>query len=901
MRTGTPTAEKDSASGIGSASGTTLRVHPVTLAFRGADAGLEAPFRRYYYESGLRQVRIALVLATFLLAAYALVDALFVPERKYLFWALRWAVSCPVALATLAFTYSRWAARWMQPALSAATLVAGITFIAMYLLAPAARAHIYLQGLVQVLFAIYTLMRFRFIWAAVTFTTLLVSFVVLGAFAFQLPPERWASAAIFLFGINLLGMLAGYTIERFTRRNYYLSRHLESKKRRLGVALRFLGKRVEKRTAELTRANQRLESEIANRKTIEKALRESKRRYRRMVNNVTDYLVVHDLDGTIIEANYRMITGLDYSHKEIIGMNLKDLISPKGRPLFGGYLDRLRTTRKDAGKIGLLAKGGELRVMEYSSVVGPASRGGSQVVYTLSRDITERHRTEKALAESQARFKDIFETAAAGMLIVKADTQEVIEVNPAAAQMLDEPIERIKGRPLDGLIQVTGPDPHKTGQRAYVDPVECDLLRDGHATIPVIKTMHPMEFNGKPHWLISFVSIQKIKEAEAAKREAENQLTRAQHLQAIGTLAGGIAHDFNNILYGLIGYTQLALDDATQGSLLHDNLTEALQGSYRARELIAQILAFSRQEESERKPIQPAPLIKEALKLLRATLPSSVEIQARIAPKTDTILANPTQIHQVIMNLCTNAAHALRNRGGLLRVDLQNVTLTAGHIFFNGPLAPGRYVRLAVADNGTGMAPQIIDRIFEPFFTTKTQGEGSGMGLSVVLGVVQTHQGGIRVQSEPGQGTVFEILLPVASRDQEDKEDDEEPTPGGRERILLVDDERTIIQMGRQMLSKLGYTVTACQDPVEALEQFRRTPERFDLVITDLTMPKLRGTQLAEELLRIQPRLPVILCTGYGDQITSEQIARIGIRELLLKPILRYSLAVTIRKALDVK
>jgi PAS domain S-box-containing protein len=874
-----------------------MQVHPITLAFRGADAGLEAPFREYYFENGQQPVRIAMIVGTILLAAYAMVDALFVPERKYLFWALRWGLECPVALSVLAFTYSRYAARYMQPALSVATMIAGLTFIAMYLLAPAPKAHIYLQGLVQLLIAIYTLLRFRFIWATATFATLLLIFFTVGIFGFELPRDRLGSAGAFLFGINLLGMMAGYTIERFTRKNFYLSRHLETKKRRLSVALRFLGQRVEKRTAELTQANQQLQSEVMLRKTIEKAYRESKRRYQRMVNNVTDYLVVHDLDGKILEGNYRMITGLDYSHKEIVGMNLKDLISAKGQPFFSGYLDRLRTNKKDAGKIGLVAKNGQLRVMEYSSVVGPSSRGG-MVVYSLSRDITERHRTEKALAESQARFKDIFGTAAAGMLIVKEQTQQVIEVNPAAAQMLGEPIEKIQGRSLDGVISITGIDFHKTGSRAYADPVECDLVRDGQDTIPILKTMQPMQFNGEPHWLISFVSIHKIKEAEAARREAETQLTRSQHLQAIGTLAGGIAHDFNNILYGVIGYTQLALDDAPEGSLLRDNLTEVLQGSRRAKELIAQILAFSRQEESESKPIQPAPLIKEALKLLRASIPSSVEIQANIVPDTHTILANPTQIHQVIMNLCTNATHAMQARGGLLRVVLENFHLTSGEVFFNGPLAPGRYVRLMVADNGLGMAPQVIDRIFEPFFTTKTQGEGSGMGLSVVLGVVQAHQGGIRVQSEPGQGTCFEILLPVAARAEAKEEKEEQPIPGGDESILLVDDERAIIQMGRQMLSKLGYKVTTYQDPGEALERFRREPQSFDLVITDLTMPKLKGTEMAEAMLGIKPELPVILCTGYGDQITSEQIARIGIRELLLKPILRESLAVTIRQAL---
>jgi PAS domain S-box-containing protein len=874
-----------------------MQVHPITLAFRGAHSGLEAPFRQYYFESSRRQVRIALTVAAFLFVTYALFDALFVPERKYLFWAIRWGVAFPTTAAVWAFTYSRYAARYMQPALSAATMLTGLAFIAMYLLAPADKQFAYLGGLVQILFAIYTLLRFRFAWAAATFTILLFIFTALAIWVIELPPDRLISATAFLFGNNFLGMLACYAIEHYTRHNFFLSRQLESKKRRLGVVIRLLGKRVEKRTAELTQTNQLLQSEIKVRRTIEKALKESKIRYRRMVNNVTDYMLVHDLEGNIIEGNYRMVAGLDYSHKEIVGMNLRDLMAPQDQSFFSNYLDRLATGRKATGKVTLVAKNGEHRMMEYSSVMGPKSHGGA-LVYALSRDITERRRTEKALVESQARFKDIFETAAAGMMIVNGDTQRVVEVNPAAAQLMGEPIEQIRGKSLNQLIRSTGTDFLKTGDHASNDPVECDLTCNRPDPIPILRTMRPMDFNGEPHWLISFVSIQKVKEAESAKREAESQLNRAQHLQAIGTLAGGIAHDFNNILYGVIGYAQLAMDDAPQGSLLHDNLSEILQGSQRAKELIAQILAFSRQQDSERKPIHPAPLIKEALKLLRASIPATVEIHSKIAPDANTILANPTQIHQVIMNLCTNATHAMLAQGGLLRVVLDNVTVGSGEIFFNGTVPSGEYVRLLVADNGIGIPQSIIDRIFEPFFTTKPQGAGAGMGLSVVLGVVQTHSGAIRVHSELGQGTRFEVLLPAGAADEACEEAGEQPTPGGKERILFVDDERSLIQMGKQMLAKLGYAVTSCQDPLEALEQFRRAPDAFDLVITDLTMPKLKGTRMAEEMLRLKPGLPVILCTGYGDQISPEQMAQIGIRELLLKPILRHKLAVTIRQAL---
>jgi PAS domain S-box-containing protein len=663
---------------------------------------------------------------------------------------------------------------------------------------------------------------------------------------------------------------------------------------------RFLEKRVEKRTAQWKNANELLEQEIAGRNQIERALQESKLRYRRMVNNVTDHMCVHDLAGTIVDVNHRVISGLGFSHKELVGRQLQDVIVPEQRLNFGTYLRRLRQGRKVTGKVTFISKTGQLLFMEFSSVKARHTEEGD-VVYCLARDVTERQQTQKALAESQARFKDIFETAAAGMMIVNRKSRTIVEVNPAAAQMIREPVRDIKGRLLDQLIRTDTPpagDLQTPSCLSDVDPAECRLTC-GRETIPILQTIRPMEFSGQPHWLISFINLQKIKEAESAQREAESHLNRAQHLQAIGTLAGGIAHDFNNILYGVIGYAQLALDDASRGTVLHDNIREILQGCHRAKELVGQIMTFSRQDESQKKSVHLTPLIKEALNLLRASIPTTIEIQTDIAQKTAPVLANSTQIHQVIMNLCTNAAQSMLPQGGHLRVVLEELDIKTEENALHGPVAAGAYVRLAVIDTGCGIQEELKYRIFEPFFTTKTHGQGTGMGLAVVLGAVQAHGGAIRLDSEPGKGTRFEILLPAIKSSRELEPDPHVALTGGRERLLLVDDEKALIQMGLQMLTRLGYHVTPFQDPLKALQAFHDRPADFDLVITDLTMPKMKGTRLAQHMLHLKPEIPIILCTGYGDEVTHEQIEEIGIRELLLKPILRQHLAFAIRKALE--
>jgi signal transduction histidine kinase/CheY-like chemotaxis protein len=392
----------------------------------------------------------------------------------------------------------------------------------------------------------------------------------------------------------------------------------------------------------------------------------------------------------------------------------------------------------------------------------------------------------------------------------------------------------------------------------------------------------------------------KVKERTKALARSESQLQQVMKLQAIGTLAGGIAHDFNNILFPIVGYTELTMDDIPAGSQASQNLEEVLKAANRAKELVKQILTFSRQNDQERKPLKVQSLIKEALKLLRATIPSTIEINSFIDDECGLIEGDPTQIHQVIMNLCTNAFHALQDTGGKIEVSLKEANLGYDQSTLRAGMDVGRHLEIVVKDNGHGMTQQVIERIFEPYFTTKEQGKGTGLGLSVTHGIIKNHGGDITVESRPGKGATFKVLLPVIDGIEVAEQPIETAkVEFGHEHILLVDDEEQIIDLERRILEHLGYRVTSKTNSEEALEEFSNRPDEFDLVITDMTMPKITGDQLAQKLMAINPLVPVILCTGFNESITEEKALAMGIEKFVMKPIVKDKLAHTVRTVLE--
>ncbi|MFZ5774515.1 MAG: ATP-binding protein [Thermodesulfobacteriota bacterium] len=387
------------------------------------------------------------------------------------------------------------------------------------------------------------------------------------------------------------------------------------------------------------------------------------------------------------------------------------------------------------------------------------------------------------------------------------------------------------------------------------------------------------------------------------RERMEILLRQAQKMEAIGTLAGGIAHDFNNILTPIIGYTEMAQLEMSEQERKAWAVDEVLRAAQRAKDLVQQILTFSRQREQEYVSIALQPIIKESLKLLRASLPATIEIRVDVDAACGPVLADPTQIQQVVMNLCTNAFHAMEEKGGTLDVSLRQVAIDAGQEFLHDPLPVGQYLRLVVSDTGHGMEKGMLERIFEPYYTTKAQGKGTGLGLALVHGIVKAHRGRIDVYSEPGEGAVFKVYLPVAVAHAQagEKPADTlaEALPRGNESILVVDDEEAIVRLSVNMLQQLGYSVVGLRDSREAFRLFASNPRGFDLVITDLTMPGMTGDELACRLMEIRPDLPVVLCTGFSARMTTEKGESLGIRALAAKPFDRHDMALLIRKVLD--
>jgi len=382
----------------------------------------------------------------------------------------------------------------------------------------------------------------------------------------------------------------------------------------------------------------------------------------------------------------------------------------------------------------------------------------------------------------------------------------------------------------------------------------------------------------------------------------QEQLRQAQKMESIGTLAGGIAHDFNNILGVILGYTELSLDDVEDRPETYSSLQEVLKATNRAKDMVSQILTFSRSTDIEKKIIKTIPIVKEACKFLRSSLPTTIEIRQNITTERDHILADPTQFHQILMNLCTNAGHAMKREGGVLDVALDEVFLQRDDLISYPDLKVGAYLKLTVKDTGTGILRENIERIFEPYFTTKGKGEGTGLGLAVVHGIIKEHEGDIKAYSEVGKGTAFYVFLPLREEIEPPvHRESTEPPPTGSETILFLDDEEDLVNIGKLTLEGLGYTVTGVTNVEKALEFFRSSKESYDIVITDKNMPKMTGFGFARKIRSISPDIPILLCTGFKEKEDEEKFKDLRINAIITKPINKQEIAFAVRKVLDKK
>jgi len=554
----------------------------------------------------------------------------------------------------------------------------------------------------------------------------------------------------------------------------------------------------------------------------------------------------------------------------------------------------------------IMAKDGSEKVINDWTYIVRDREGRITHYKGIVEDITDRKEAAEALRESEEKYRNILESMEEGYY----------EVDLAGNfTFLNDAMCKIRGYTRDELMGMnnrkymdteTAKKVYKAFNEVYrtqksIKGYEWKIMRrDGTEGNVEVSVSLIKDLKGKS---IGFrgiaLDINERKQAEKEKTKLEGQLQQAQKMEAIGTLAGGIAHDFNNILSGIMGYAELAKMKAPEGSKVIADLDKLIKSSERAAALIKQILTISRHHKKEQRPVQVRYIVNEALNLLKATLPTTIEIREDLAKDAGIVNADPTQMHQVIMNLGTNAGHAMQEGGGVLEVSLANVELDDLSVSKHLDLDAGFYLRLTVSDTGYGMTSEIMERIFDPYFTTKDTGEGTGLGLSVAQGIVEAHGGTITVYSEMGNGTTFHVYLPVILEEEREEEESEGPLPTGSERILFIDDEQVLIEIASQMLEQLRYEVVTTRSSVQALELFRAEPDRFDLVITDMTMPRMTGDKLAQELIKIRPDIPVILCTGHSRLVSEEKAKDMGIWAFVMKPISIRAMAETVRRVLD--
>lgn len=632
--------------------------------------------------------------------------------------------------------------------------------------------------------------------------------------------------------------------------------------------------------------------DITAQKRAERALKESEERYALAMKGTNDGLWNRNLETGEVYFSPRWKKMLGYNDDEIPNLreewekrihpgdyngvinNLIDHFEDRTKH----YVSEYRMRHKDGSYRWILSRGAILR----DGYGNPIRIAGSHT------DITER----KEAKEKLKLMSQLSEMNPAPVL--RCDSRGLVQMaNQAAIDILG--MQRLEGTAIDSIL----PDMERD---VLADCIESDKIIS--RSIAFGDRFYIFTIRGSKDMGMAYIygsDITERKKAEDKRENLEAQLRQAQKMETIGTLAGGIAHDFNNILSPILTCSEIALEDSPNSSDAHKSLKHVLQAVDRARNLVRQITTFSRLDKQDHTTLQVNRIIKEVLKLLRSSLPSTIEIRQSIDPDCGEIIADQVQIHQVIMNLCTNAYHAMREAGGTIEVNAKNIevdkTYARGHLH----LHPGSYVLLSISDTGHGMDSATMERIFDPFFTTKGLEEGTGLGLSVVHGIVMGHGGEITVESKSGKGTTFHIYLPHTDTEvkKETKETSDNIDPAGTERILFVDDETYISSVGKSALERLGYSVTTMNNSLEALEGFRHEPDNYDLVITDLTMPKLTGIQLASKLTEIRPDIPVILISGYSGAINPENINQFGIREYVMKPFSGKALGRAIRKVMD--
>ena len=654
-----------------------------------------------------------------------------------------------------------------------------------------------------------------------------------------------------------------------------------------------------------------IKKEIEERQRAENALKESEEKYREFVEGTEDFIAQVDREGRLTFVNNKAEKIFGLSKDKCIGLSAFDFIHPDDRKRTKEAFEqwvRNRTTNTTFENRQVNQITGEVHHMHWTINFYYDKDSNVTSINSIARDLTERKKMEETLRESEERYRALFAgiTDAVYVHHITEDGYpgQIMDANDVACKMLGYARDELVGMKIDDIdASESTVDVHQAVKDLKADRnvlfEQVHVAKNG-TRIPVEVHAQAFEYKGRLAILSTVRDITDRKRAEKERLILEAQLQQAQKMESVGTLAGGIAHDFNNMLGIILGNAELAMDDVPEWNPAKFNLKEIRTASLRAKDVVRQLLSFARKTRLEKKPTNIVSIVKESLKLLRSSIPTSIEIHRNISADIDTILADPTQINQVLINLCTNANHAMPD-GGIIEVILNNAALNENETAQYPDLNPGRYVNLTVSDTGHGIPKEDMDRIFDPYYTTKEVGKGTGMGLAVVHSIVKEHNGIVSVKSEPGKGTTFSIFFPAVDKDVVVESEPAEKLPMGNEKILFIDDEESIVIMARQMLERLGYEVDAKMNSIEALELFRSKPDQFDLVITDLTMPKMTGDKLVQEILNIRPDIPVILCTGFSEKIDEKKATALGAADYIEKPVNQHDFAFKVRKVLDMK
>lgn len=660
-----------------------------------------------------------------------------------------------------------------------------------------------------------------------------------------------------------------------------------------------------------------LEESNTRYKQLEEGLKEQ---HQAIFGSMTAKVFYIDHEGRILRATKSAADSLGMSAKDIVGKIVYDLLPANDALKFAA--DDKKIMKSGKPKLGTIEEytsllTGKKGWLECDRIPYYDKKGNVVGLIIHATDITERKKAQEALLTSQFQLKAAMDLA--HIVYWEADlTNKTFLFNDPFYNFYGTTAEEQNGymmsreeyarkfiHPEDiPLFYQMVKENEARNDREFYNDLEHRIIRtDGEVRTIIARTKWIRNDKGRVVRIYGAnQDITEAKRAEEDKRRLELQLAQSQKMEALGTLAGGIAHDFNNILEGIIGFAEMIKEDADIDSAQYRRIGLVLKGAQRGRDLVKQILTFSRRSKQEQKPVALKDLVEEGLRLLRPTIPSTIEIRFRnLADDDTTIIANSGQMHQILMNLCTNAAHAMREKGGFLEIDISQEGFVTGDVVPASDMRPGTYLVLTVNDTGCGIEPGILERIFDPFFTTKGKGEGTGLGLSVVHGIVENHNGYMTVRSKPGNGSTFRIYLPKSEIRTGPANTTTISVRGGKEDLLFVDDEEIVVDLYRERLAKLGYSVFATTSSTEALNIFKKRPQQFDLVIADYTMPNLTGIDLAAELLRIRTDIPIILLTGHGDNISTESARLAGIRECLMKPQSRDEIALAIRRTLDTK